>query len=379
MATAATIRPEFSSQLLLEHILANEYDALDPTTLSKSIAALKRRNAHRCWHKHSTFLEHLLNVHNILRLWGQGAVIARVGLFHSAYSNSYVNLALFNPEQERNFMRELIGEEAEELVYLFCSINRQEVVVNTLLRLGYIPKEGLHVPHIRNPGETVYLSPEVLRMLVVFTMADTADQHFSWQDSLFGGGGEKGSMIIPGYDHLDRHDSRALWPGISKPGLFMSYISSLGSVAKTFDPSSRCDVASDLRMDVPPIFKNCTALLSVEDEAIARDLYWSVVMEDIHEEDEIIATLRLCHEKNPYAFEPLVILAQKYLHRNDFDSALTLFQDALELQQQWGTCWDKRMSLGAWIAWTRVMHQKAKERDPWSDNSWDVNNLGFVK
>jgi hypothetical protein len=57
---------------VLEHILGDDYDALDPLVLSRSVRALKERGAHRCWHKHSTFLDHLLGVHHILRLWGQG-------------------------------------------------------------------------------------------------------------------------------------------------------------------------------------------------------------------------------------------------------------------------------------------------------------------
>ena len=103
-----------SNDIILERILASEYESLDPVVLTNSIKALKERGAHRCWHKHSTFLEHLLGVHNILRLWGQGRQIGRVGLFHSAYSNSYVNLALFDPAQERQTMKELIRDDAEE-------------------------------------------------------------------------------------------------------------------------------------------------------------------------------------------------------------------------------------------------------------------------
>lgn len=57
-----------------ELILAGDYEQLDGTVLPDSILALKQRGAHRCWHKHSTFLEHLAGVHNILRLWGQGVL-----------------------------------------------------------------------------------------------------------------------------------------------------------------------------------------------------------------------------------------------------------------------------------------------------------------
>lgn len=367
---------------VLEQILADDYAAMDPSVLPKSMVSLKSRGAHRCWHKHSTFLDHLLGVHNILRLWGQGKIIGRVGLFHSAYSNSYVNLALYDPSTERSEMQELIGKEAEDLVYMFCVINRQEVVVNTLLRQGFIPKEGLNVPHLRKPDETVFLSAETLRMLVVFTMADIEDQYFGWQDQLFGGGGNEGSMIIPGQDFAKRHVSNAIWPGMSKPGLWMSYVSSLGKVARTFEPSWRTlQVSNDDRtLDVPPVFANGTQTLSVMDEAEARDLYWSVISGDVSgDDDEIVATLQACCAKNPWAFEPLVMLAQKYLHRNNYDAAMEAAARALDLQHQWGTAWDKRLAFGAWVSWTRVMYQRAEERKPWPENSWDVNNFGLVR
>ena len=379
-----------NASLILERILAEDYDRLDDGdgVLVRSVAVLKERGAHRCWHKHSTFLDHLLGVHNTLRLRGQGSVIGRVGLFHSAYSNSYVNLALFDPANEREVMRELIGEEAEELVHLFCIIDRQQVVVNTLLKQGFIPKEGLYVPHLRNPEEQVFLSAETLRLLVVFSMADTSDQHFSWQDSLFGGGGDDGSMIIPGRDYPPRHDSKALWPGLSKPGLWMNYVSELGRVARTFDPtwtqqnspSAPPKVRDPSRtLDVPPVFDNCTRSITVQDEARARDLYWSVVSGEIVDDDAVMARLLLSHETNPWIFEPLVLLAQKLLHRNDFAGAEHVAAHALALEQQWGCAWDKRMSFSAWMAWTRVLHQRAQDRNPWPTNAWHVNNLGLVR
>lgn len=358
-----------TQDFVFERILAAEHEAIDPS-LPKSIEALKERGAHRCWHKHSTFLEHLVGVHNILRLWGESETIGRVGLFHSAYSNSYVNLALFDPESEREIMKDLIGEEAEELVYLFCIIDRQQVVVNTLLKDGFIPKEGLEVPHLRHPEQKVFLSAETLRMLVVFTMADICDQYFGWQDALFGGGGSQGSMIIPGQDFADRHESTAIWPGLSKPGLWMSYVSQLAKVATTYQ--------GEKDLTAPPVFEYGTRMLSLEDDAAARDLYWKVVTEEVSDE-EIVSTLETCIEKNPFAFEPLVMLAQKYLHKGDFDGAIQTTDQALQLQSQWGTAWDKRLSFGAWVAWTRVLHQRALERLPWPTNSWEVNNFGLVK
>lgn len=311
----------------------------------------------------------------------KGNTIARVGLFHSAYSNSYVNLALFDPLKERGIMTHLIGPEAEDLVHLFCIIDRQQVVVNTVLKQGFIPSDGLSVPHLRDPSKQVFISAETLRLLVVFTMADIADQYFGWQDQLFGGGGESGSMIIPGQDMEDRHESDAIWPGISRPGLWMSYVSDLAQVVKRFHDEEG-SARDEALPPIPPVFANGTEKLSLQDEEKARDVYWSVVSassERNRDSNVIIAQLHECHEKNPWAFEPLVLLAQKLLHRNDFDGARNAAEHALRLQQDWGTAWDKRLSFSAWVAWTRVLQQRANDRVPWPKNSWEVNNLGLVR
>jgi hypothetical protein len=363
---------------VFELILADDHESLD-NTLPNSVAELKKRGAHRCWHKHSTFLEHLLGVHNILRLWDQGETTGRVGLFHSAYSNSYVNLALFDPNEEvdRNLMKKLVGEKAEDLIHMFCIIDRQSVVVNTLLKQGAIPEDGISVPHLKKPGEVVYLSAETLRMLVVFTMADIADQYFGWQDQLFGGEEMVNSMLLPG-DRLESHESTAIWPGSSQPGLWMSYLSELGAVARTF-VSNRSDQFSDRESKLPPVFNNCTQILSREDEAKARDLYWNVITGKVREFDDAMAALEASIVHNPWAFEPHVILAQKHLHINNFEAGKRAALRALELQLQWGTAWDKRLSFAAWVAWTRVMYERAVDKKDWPTNSWDVNNFGFVR
>jgi hypothetical protein len=291
-------------------------------------------------------------------------------------------LALFDPneDEERLIMRDMVGDKAENLVHLFCIIDRQSVVVNTLLKEGSIPQEGISVPHLRKPDEQVFLSAETLRMLVVFTMADMADQYFGWQDRLFGGEEMVNSMLLPA-DDVESHDSTAIWPGLSQPGLWMNYISKLGAVAHTFVPASESGQDSDVDLvaDLPPVFANCTKLLSREDEAKARDLYWSVITGEVSESDEVIATLKESIKYNPWSFEPHVILAQKYLHQNDFEAGEQAAARGLELQLQWGTAWDKRLSFSAWVAWTRVMHQRASEKLNWPTNSWDVNNFGMVK
>lgn len=138
----------------VRHIIRHEYSVLDeklPTymeLLSRYMFALVffllsllRNGADECWHKHGTFKEHLFGTWRysvlptpspnfsscrILRLWGQSEAICRLGLFHSIYSNDYVNLAIFDCNQERDYLKDLLGEavsiESLQLTLLTCRL-----------------------------------------------------------------------------------------------------------------------------------------------------------------------------------------------------------------------------------------------------------------
>jgi hypothetical protein len=81
--------------------LREDYEAVDPN-LPALLRVLRDRGAGECSHKHGTFYEHLLHVYRMLKLWDAPNPVALCGLFHSAYSNSYVNLAIFEPNVERS-------------------------------------------------------------------------------------------------------------------------------------------------------------------------------------------------------------------------------------------------------------------------------------
>jgi hypothetical protein len=46
-----------------------------------------------------------------------------IAIVCSAYSNSFVNLAIFKPDVERSRVADIIGNEAEELTHLFCVVS----------------------------------------------------------------------------------------------------------------------------------------------------------------------------------------------------------------------------------------------------------------
>ncbi|GAB5031858.1 tetratricopeptide repeat domain containing protein [Nannochloropsis oceanica] len=413
---AARLTLDSSSRLtgVAKALLAEDWARVDKR-VPHLLARLTERGAHQCWHKHGTFKQHLLGVWKILALWEQPQALARCGLFHSAYSNSYVNLAIFKAGVDRGLVQEDCGVEAEELIYKFCVVDRQKIIVDTMFPMDRVPAEGLTVQHIHT-GEPVHLSSEMLGQLLVMTMADVADQQYGWQDDLFGDAqwrprdafssatsksykettdGVVESTSNNSYNKSGSNNSNdnnnnnknkinsnaeeqeavmhpyTLWPGLSKPGLWMYFVSQLAALARTCPMPVR-----------PPVLDQGRFLLDRTAERQARDLYWEVISEDPRDKSKVdcnIAKLTHALVLNPYLAEPHTLLAQCYLIKGDFPAALTAADKAVDLFLQWGTNWDKRVSFEAWMAWTRVLLQHAENRTPWHENSWGVINLGLVR
>ena len=79
--------------------------------------------ADKLLHSGRHFLAHLEGTYRLLRGWGLPEPVCYAGLFHSMYgTDGFKRNAL--TLDDRHEVRALIGEEAERLVYLFCSIRR---------------------------------------------------------------------------------------------------------------------------------------------------------------------------------------------------------------------------------------------------------------
>jgi hypothetical protein len=356
MSTA--IVPGAAAGDLPPHVLAlvrEEHAALEPR-LDELVQVLARHGASEIWHKHGTFLDHLLGVWRILAAWRQPAEVCRLGLMHSIYSNSFVRMKLFDAAHadERAAVRSVIGEEAERLVHLFCTIRREELLPGPALFTG----DGLRVG-LNGGAGAVELSRRDLGIFLVVTMADYAEQHFAWQDQLFAS--PKGSTSRAGSPH-------ALWPGDNRPGLWMGLNARLGRRA------AACGAAP-----LPPVFAACTVELAADAERAARDLYWDAVSVASRDaEADVAGALREAVARNPFIAEPHVLLAQSHLSRRRWDEAGAAAAAALDLLGRWGTSWDKRLSWQAWIAWARVLLKGARER-AWPDTAFGVISLGEVR
>ncbi|KAM5566348.1 hypothetical protein ABKV19_014833 [Rosa sericea] len=388
--------------------LRGELESIDKN-LPSLVKVLQSVGAGECWHKHGTFLEHLVDIYRILKIWKAPDSVCLCGLFHSAYSNSYVNLAIFDPSTGRDVVRRHVGEAAERLIHLFCIVPRQPLIHDDLLFhytdeelrdhlkqsqaadsdncnwnwrkkvQSLVPADGIRVKHIKT-GEDVLVSRRIVATFVMMTMADFSDQLFGFQDALFDNG--DGRLEFTGNKY------GALWPGDGKPGLWMNSISRMAALytllvreeqvfIRERGDDANLDISRDenIELVVPPVFENCTRVLDAGEQLAARDLYWEAVCDS---DSDSASLLKSCIEKNPFIGEPHVVLGQLYLTQGKFEEAEREAETGLRLLLEWASSWDKRMSWQGWIAWARVLLMKAQERS-WPQTSWGILNLGLVK
>lgn len=86
-------------------------------TMDEKIGFLKSIGTEDSAHHNQSLIEHLKGVMNSLKELGQPEYVQDAGLFHSVYgTESYQHVST----TDRGAVRDLIGEQAEELVHFFC-------------------------------------------------------------------------------------------------------------------------------------------------------------------------------------------------------------------------------------------------------------------
>ncbi|MFB6618200.1 DUF6817 domain-containing protein [Streptomyces sp. NPDC085524] len=96
----------------------------DKHTDSPAIALLKELGAETTKHSGGTLLTHLLRVEALLAAWGARPVLQTAALCHAFYGTDGLPLSLLELS-ERARLVEVIGAEAEGLVYFYASCDRK--------------------------------------------------------------------------------------------------------------------------------------------------------------------------------------------------------------------------------------------------------------
>lgn len=74
-------------------------------------------------HIDGVLIDHLLGTQSLLKEWKASEVLQNAGLYHAAYGTVGFSESLVSTNQ-RDKIAGIIGKEAEEIVYLYCSCDR---------------------------------------------------------------------------------------------------------------------------------------------------------------------------------------------------------------------------------------------------------------
>ncbi|MFJ3860195.1 DUF6817 domain-containing protein [Streptomyces sp. NPDC090085] len=89
----------------------------------RAVAWLREPGAAELAHPGGTLLSHLERVQDLLGSWGARPALRRAGLCHALYGTDGFGTALLPPDR-RAEPAEVIGAEAEAIVYLYASCDR---------------------------------------------------------------------------------------------------------------------------------------------------------------------------------------------------------------------------------------------------------------
>mgnify|MGYP001164196093 FL=1 len=98
-------------------------EIVNDLTFTKKIDFLKSIGSDKTDHSGRTLLDHLIGTSEKLKEMGAPQYLQDAGLFHSVYGTAY-----FMPDdglvEDRQVVKDLIGEQAEEVAYWFCILDR---------------------------------------------------------------------------------------------------------------------------------------------------------------------------------------------------------------------------------------------------------------
>jgi hypothetical protein len=281
--------------------MPSEQTPIQPLEVVRS--ELRRRKAHLAPHRTLSLEHHLVNTCNILTSWRQPPHVQYAGLVHSVYSTDTFRHRTFTLD-ERDRVRELVGEAAERLAYLYCVIDRRELL--SAVRSSLSTPDVFEVTN-RLDGEPVAISRGDAGGLVVVYMANAVEQSC-------------------------RRDL--------SPSTWLSNVSLRGLDARR------------LAEVIPTVFDGCTTVVSQTDETRLLSGYQRLVARFGGVNDSTVGRDDLGGLPGsawPFVAEPLVWMGFDAIARGRPDEAGVCGGMAADRLRQWGSPWDKRLTLGQWL------------------------------
>ena len=133
-----------------------------------------------------TIGDHFISCYLILKEWGNPEPVCQAGALHAAYQRGD-GLQTVDPKTMRPALREKLGADVEELVYLFPSAHKSVLAPDGLLHapLG----RSVTFPDLLDGGAPVTIDPELRRALAELEVVNSFDQARATVRSFQGGGG----------------------------------------------------------------------------------------------------------------------------------------------------------------------------------------------
>ena len=139
--------------------------ALDATSI---LEKLERFGISTVGHGQSSLVSHLLGTHELLQTWGSSKSLCLAGLCHSIYGTESFSKTPVTLES-RDFVRSLIGLDAEKLAYLFGAHQKESLWENLSRSNGFTLFD-------RFEKTSTGISSAELEALITLTLANWLEQ-----------------------------------------------------------------------------------------------------------------------------------------------------------------------------------------------------------
>lgn len=253
-------------------------------------------------HSRRSFLEHLVGTWRILADWRMPVAVCRAGFMHSAYSTSFYPRALFRLD-ERKIVRSMVGREAEELAFRFCTMDRRHFWDELVRRRG---ARTFTCPDRHRAGAPVRVTRRTLGRLLIIESANIAEQ--SSADD--GGPAPWMSRLLHWWEFLDE-----------------------GSIPVRLSPRPKLTRRADeFAIEAYRLALNAPA------------------------RRKALALLDRAIEQNPWAAEPRILRALCALETGDLSDPGE-DRSVADLLSAWAVAWDKRLTVTGWRALFDRIHR----------------------
>ena len=122
------LSPETTREEIRRETGRNRCGSMDEQ-LENRLRFLRKASTEQMPHSEVGLFDHLLGTWRLLVEWEARPALCDAGLFHSVYGTDHYEMTAI-PLSMRDEVRQLIGDEAESLVWLFCMMRRETLYQN---------------------------------------------------------------------------------------------------------------------------------------------------------------------------------------------------------------------------------------------------------